>query len=85
MEFQQNAVHYLMSFLAEIFSDLADRQCLFQQWNQSIHRRSEVNPMKILFKDEKLKSDMIDILTQLMIDANLDGSPQVLVYVYMHM
>ena len=38
-----------------------------------IHPPEEV-PMKILFKDEKEKSDTIDILTQLMMDANFDGA-----------
>ena len=33
--------------------------------------------MKILFKDEKYKSETIDILSQLMCDANLSGSHQV--------
>lgn len=36
--------------------------------------------MKVLFEDEKLKSDTIDILLQLIADANLDGTPQV----YLH-
>ena len=40
-------------------------------------QKSEVVPMKILFKDEKLKSDTIEILTQLIKDGNLDGTPQV--------
>lgn len=37
-------------------------------------QKSEVVPMKVLFKDEKLKSETIDILSQLMSDANLDGT-----------
>ena len=78
MKLQQNAVQYLMSFLAENFTDLADLQCYVSPI-EPIHppEKSEVVPMKILFKDEKLKSDTIDILTQLMMDANLDGIPQV--------
>ena len=33
--------------------------------------------MKILYKEEKYKSQTIDILTQLMSDANLSGKHQV--------
>ena len=33
--------------------------------------------MKILFKDEKYKNQTIDILTQLVGDANLSGNHQV--------
>jgi hypothetical protein len=78
MKLQQSAVQYLMSFLVENFTDLADLQCYVPP-TEPIHppQKSEVVPMKILFKDEKLKSDTIDILTQLMMDSNLDGTPQV--------
>ena len=78
MKLQQNAVQYLMSFLAENFTDLADLQCYVSPIEPiRPPEKSEVVPVKILFKDEKLKSDTIDILTQLMMDANLDGIPQV--------
>ena len=82
-QLQQNAVQYLMSFLAENFTDLADLQRYIQPV-EPVHpvEKSEVVPMKILFKDEKLKSDTIDILTQLMMDANLDGTPQVHIHVH---
>ena len=33
--------------------------------------------MKILFKDEKYKAETIDILKQLLIDAELTGKPEV--------
>ena len=39
--------------------------------------KSEVVPMKILFKDEKYKSATIEILTQLLDDASLSGKEQV--------
>ena len=82
MKLQQNAAQYLMSFLVENFTDLADLQSYVPPM-EPIHppEKSEVVPMKILFKDEKLKSDTIDILTQLMMDANLDGTPQVHIHV----
>ena len=40
-------------------------------------QKSEVIPMKILFKDEKYISETVDILSQLMVDTNITGSPQV--------
>ncbi|MCG8620660.1 MAG: hypothetical protein MJE68_01495 [Proteobacteria bacterium] len=39
--------------------------------------KSVVVPMKILFKDEKYKSETIEILQQLMADADLKGFYQV--------
>ena len=37
-------------------------------------------PMKILFKDEKLKDETIDILTELTKDANLLGDNHIRQY-----
>ena len=56
MKLQQSAAQYLMSFLVENFTDLTDLQCYVPPM-ESIHppQKSEVIPMKILFKDEKLK------------------------------
>ena len=67
-----------MKFLAEEFESLSDLQ-LFVPKHQSPHpvQKSEVIPIKILFKDEKYISETVDILSQLMIDANITGSPQV--------
>ena len=46
--------------------------------------KSEVMPMKILFKDEKLKDETIDILTELTKDANLLGDNHIgQYYIYM--
>ena len=66
-QLQQRATHYLMEFLVEYFSDLAHLQ-KFVPPSQPLHppMKSEVVPMKILFKDEKLKSDRIDIFSQLL-------------------
>ena len=68
----------MMGFLVETFSNLNDLSELVPE-QESIHpvSRSEVVPMKILFKDEKYKSQTIDILTQLISDANLSGNHQV--------
>ena len=77
-QLQQRATHYLMEFLVDHFSDLTHLR-KFVPSTQPLHPlvKSEVVPMKILFKDEKLKSDTIDILSQLLTDADLDGKPQV--------
>ena len=74
----QRAVHYMMEFLVETFANLK-HLAEFVPEAESIHpvMKSQVVPMKILFKDEKYKSQTIDILSQLMIDANLSGSHQV--------
>ena len=77
---QERAIHYIMGFLVENISDLAEFVPLLHP-----PQKSEVVPMKILFKDEKLKTDTIDILSQLMGDANLDGSAQVQSYMCIHM
>ena len=42
--------------------------------------KSEVVPMKMLFYDEKYKSETIKILSKLACDANLSGDPQVWLY-----
>lgn len=75
---QQHGVQYLEEFLVEHFSDLKDLQ-RYTQHVEPLHppQKSEVMPMKVLFKDEKLTADTIDILSQLVMDANLDGTPQV--------
>ena len=41
--------------------------------------------MKILLKDEKLKTETINILSQLMCDANLDGKPEVAYSFWLHL
>ena len=82
VQLQRRATHYLMEFLVNTFSDLS-RLRKFLPRPESFHvpSKSEVVPMKILMKDEKLKSETIDILSQLMHDANLDGKPEVHVVV----
>ena len=74
----QRAVHYMMGFLVETFSSLK-HLAEFVPEPELIHpvTKSKVVPMKILYKDEKYKSQTIDILMQLMSDANLSGNHQV--------
>ena len=60
----------MMGFLVETFSSLK-HLAEFVHQPESIHpvTKSEVVPMKILYKDEKYKRQTIDILMQLMSDA----------------
>ena len=75
---KERATAFLMKFLTEGFDSLSDLQP-FVPKHQSPHpvQKLEVIPMKILFKDEKYVSETVDILSQLMVDANITGSPQV--------
>ena len=68
----------VMEFLVSEFNSLKDLKPYVPP-RQSPHpvRRTIVAPMEILFKDEKHKSETIDILTELMKDAALTGQPQV--------
>ncbi len=67
-----------MNYLVREFSGLADLK-EFAPAQQPLHpvAKSEVVPMKVLFKDEKYTSETIDILSQLMADADLKGASQV--------
>ena len=50
---------------------------------QTLHpvKRPIVAPMTILFRDEKYKAETIEIVRQLMLDANLSGNSQVSIYI----
>ena len=74
----QRAVHYMTGFLVETLSSLKHLSEFFPEPVDPSYKkiRSSV-PMKILYEDEKYKSQTIDILTQLMSDTNLLGQDQV--------
>lgn len=77
---KERSVHYMMSFLVETFSCLKHLAAVpVIPEEEPLHPvlKSEVVPMKILFKDEKYKSVTIEILTQLLDDASLSGDQQV--------
>ena len=76
---KQRAVHYMMGFLVETFTSLKDLAD-FVPKTVTVHpaMKSEIILMKILFKDEKYKSETIEILTRLLSDANLSGNHQVI-------
>ena len=73
-QLQERAVKYMMNFLVREFRDLA-RLKEYVPKEVPLHpvEKSEVVPMKVLFKDEKYTSETIDILTQLKEDADLTG------------
>ena len=77
----ERATAYIMEFLVTHFFSLAELKKLLPPKEQ-IHpvQRSRVVPMKLLFKDEKQKSETIDILSQLFSDGNLEGTNQVIVH-----
>ena len=69
----------MMNFLVREFRDLARlKECVPEEVPLHPVEKSEVVPMKVLFKDEKYTSETIDILTQLKEDADLTGDGQVL-------
>lgn len=76
--FRIHAEHFLMEFLVKHFTSLKDLE-EFIPARQSPHpvAKTIAVPMKILFKDEKYKSETIEILSQLAKDAELPGNPQV--------
>ena len=68
----------LRHFLVTTFSSLQDLEKLIPTV-EPVHpvQKTNVVPMKLLLKDEKYKSETIDILSQLYNDANLSGDHQV--------
>jgi hypothetical protein len=75
---KERAVKFMMTCLVENFPSLSHLRKLIQP-PEPLHTvlPSEVIPMKILFRDEKYKSETIEILSQLLIDAGLSGDQQV--------
>ena len=73
-----------MCFLVNEFTTL-ERLRKYAPDHQQLHPvvKTEVVPQKVLFKDEKYIQETIEILSQLIDDANLNGDPQVhCIYVY---
>ena len=80
-ELKERTVLFMTRFLVKEISALSDPKDLVPS-ESPLHpvQKTEVIPMCVLFKDEKYTSETVDILAQLMIDANLNGQPQVHVY-----
>jgi hypothetical protein len=85
-ELKERAVLFVMRFLVKEISSLSDLKDLVPP-ETPMHpvQKTEIIPMCVLFKDEKYTSETVDILAQLIIDANLNGQPQVHVIHYVHM
>lgn len=77
-ELKKRAVQYVMQFLVTEFSCLNHLKWFLPD-KESPHcvNKSNVVPMKILFKDEKYKAETVDILSRLVVDAQLSGKPEV--------
>ena len=69
-----------MHILVEEFPSLADLKPVLPPSDSPAMGKSNVVPMKILFKDEKYKSETTEILTRLVKDAELSGKPEVCLY-----
>lgn len=84
-ELNKQAVQHIMSFLVEEFSSISYLAALIPP-EESPHKtcKSTIVPMKILFKDEKYKSETTDILDRLVVDAQLSGKPEVTVCTHAH-
>lgn len=78
LQIHTRAVEYTMHFLVNEFTSLKDLR-KYAPDHQQLHPvvKTEVVPQKVLFKDEKCIQETIDILSQLIDDANLNGDPQV--------
>lgn len=64
-------------YIVKELKGLSDvRQFLPAKQRPPVHK-SVVMPMKLLFRDEKYTDKNIQIMLQLVKDANLDGLPQV--------
>ena len=82
-EMGARAISYMMRFLVSNFSTFSDLK-KFVPDEAPLHPvvKTEVIPMKILFRDEKYISETIEILTKLAEDAKLCGEPQVSILNY---
>lgn len=77
-ELENRAVYFIMEFLIKMFPSLQDLKSFVPE-RKTLHQcqKSQVVPMKLLFRDEKYKSETIEILSQLAKDANLNADSQV--------
>ena len=75
---KKRAVQYVMQFLVTEFSCLNHLESFLQN-KESPHcvNKSNVVPIKMLFKDEKYQAETVDILSRLVVDAQLSGKPEV--------
>lgn len=78
VELTEQALVFLQHFLTSEFHDLHDLASLVPVAHSSGPVvKTEVVPMKILFRDEKYVAENVAILGDLVRDAHLNGSDQV--------
>ena len=75
-ELHKQAVQHIMCFLVEEFSSLTYLAALTAPEDNSSNESS--------FKDEKYKSETVDILDKLAVDAQLTGKWNTFMYMYMY-
>ena len=75
---EESAIQYTMEILVQEFDCLSELKCLLP-CRETPHttKTPTIAPLPILFKDEKYKAETIEIVRQLMKDANLSGRSQV--------
>ena len=75
---EESAIQYTMEVLVQEFDCFKDLKCQVPS-RESSHpaKTPTIVPMPILFKDEKYKAATIEIIRQLMKDANLSGRSEV--------
>lgn len=71
------AVIFLQQFMVQKFRDLSELEKFapIREFNRKT--KTEIVPMKVLFKDEKYAAENVSILRDLIRDANLGGTHQV--------
>ncbi len=75
----EHMLKFVMSFIVKKLRSLSDLAQFLPSESFPAHK-SEIIPLKLLFRDEKSIDENIQILVQYTKDANLDGSPQVIGY-----
>ena len=74
---RDHMLKFMMSFMVKELKSLSDLAQFVPSPTMSPAHKSEILPLKLLFRDEKSIDENIQILVQYIKDASLDGSPQV--------
>ena len=78
-EFHKRAVHFVMQLLVAEFDSLSNLSRYVPPEKPLFPAtKTNVVPMRLLFRDEKYTSENVEILKETAKDAGLQGSPQVL-------
>ena len=74
---RDHMLKFMMTFIVKEFKSLTDLAHFIPSQSVPPAHKSEVLPLKLLFRDEKSIDENIQILVQYIKDAASDGSPQV--------